>query len=112
MENFVEKHWKSLSTVALIGKTKRNVEGEGERRKSCRCCSKGLSTWIYNRWGVNRRIYFNDRQRLDGQTIVITGANAGIGYETAKDLLRRGLFSLLLFSSLRSSTKESLQEVE
>ena len=27
---------------------------------------------------------------MRGKTAVITGGNAGIGYETAKDLLRRG----------------------
>lgn len=28
---------------------------------------------------------------MQGKTVVITGGNAGIGYETAKDLLRRGM---------------------
>jgi NAD(P)-dependent dehydrogenase (short-subunit alcohol dehydrogenase family) len=28
---------------------------------------------------------------MQGKTVVITGGNGGIGYETAKDLLLRGL---------------------
>ena len=30
------------------------------------------------------------RIRIDGKTAIITGANAGVGLETARDLARRG----------------------
>ena len=39
---------------------------------------------------------FKSGKRLDGKTAVITGGNAGIGYETAKDMYRRGARVLIL----------------
>jgi retinol dehydrogenase-12 len=39
---------------------------------------------------------FKSSKRLDGQTVVITGGNSGIGYETAKDLCRRGARVVML----------------
>jgi FlaA1/EpsC-like NDP-sugar epimerase len=46
--------------------------------------------WFYNKLWVNRKFY-SSTQSMQGKTVLITGGNAGIGYETAKDLLQRGL---------------------
>jgi NADPH:quinone reductase-like Zn-dependent oxidoreductase len=47
------------------------------------------------RWFLRGSIYKSDK-RLDGKTVFVTGANTGIGYETAKDLYVRGARVVLL----------------
>ncbi|CAF1370029.1 unnamed protein product [Adineta steineri] len=48
-----------------------------------------LTGWLYNKYWINRRL-FSSCQSMEGKTVLITGGNTGIGYETAKDLLQRG----------------------
>ncbi|CAF1065547.1 unnamed protein product [Didymodactylos carnosus] len=48
-----------------------------------------LTGWLYNLLWVNRRLS-SSSTLMTNKTVVITGGSSGIGYETAKDLARRG----------------------
>ena len=51
-----------------------------------------IVAWSYNKFWINRKFY-PSMQLMQGKTVLITGGSTGVGYETAKDLLRRGLLS-------------------
>ena len=56
---------------------------------------------------------FSERKhRCDGKTIVITGANVGIGFETAKEMLVRGGKVIILCQNEEKmlKAKEALQK--
>ncbi|CAF1094379.1 unnamed protein product [Adineta ricciae] len=58
-----------------------------------------MAGWLYNKLWVNRKFY-PSTQTMSNKTVVITGGNAGIGYETAKDLLQRGARVIIVCRSM------------
>ncbi|CAI5664241.1 unnamed protein product [Oreochromis niloticus] len=58
----------------------------------------GLKKWIAG--GV-----CNSKARLDGKTVLITGANTGIGKETAVDMARRGARVILACRDMEKANK-------
>ncbi|CAF4192119.1 unnamed protein product [Adineta steineri] len=48
-----------------------------------------MTGWLYNKFWMNRKFY-PTMHLIPGKTVLITSGHTGIGYETAKDLLRRG----------------------
>uniref|UniRef100_A0A3Q4ANV3 Uncharacterized protein n=1 Tax=Mola mola TaxID=94237 RepID=A0A3Q4ANV3_MOLML len=55
---------------------------------------------------------WSSEERLDGKTVIITGANTGIGKETAKDLARRGARIVMACRDLERAEEARLDILE
>jgi len=62
-----------------------------------------LRTWRARSWGAISRVAHLKDKTLDGQIIVITGGNTGLGFHAAEDFARRGAGSVIL--ACRSTTR-------
>lgn len=49
--------------------------------------------------------YFHERVKMNGKTVIITGANGGIGFETAKEIAKRGARVIMACRNLETANK-------
>merc|ERR1711997_1311222 len=71
-----------------------------------------LRTWRARSWASVSRVPHLMDKTLDGQVILITGANAGLGYHAAEDFARRGAASVILACRNVSRGQEAANKIK
>ncbi|PIK56141.1 putative retinol dehydrogenase 13-like isoform X3 [Apostichopus japonicus] len=70
----------------------------------------GISLYLFRRWVAGGWCY--SKARLDGKTVLITGANTGIGKETAIDLAKRGAKIIIACRSVPKAEAAQAEIIE
>lgn len=67
--------------------------------------------WVVRKWRERQWGYCRSTKRLDGQTVIITGATAGLGRALAEDLAIRGAMVVLACRNF-DKAKETIIEIK
>ncbi|XP_069675739.1 retinol dehydrogenase 14-like isoform X1 [Periplaneta americana] len=81
------------------------------------CCFANIYLWAFIFLLLGIKIYLKlttgrctSKKRMDGKTVIVTGANTGIGKETARDLARRGARVILACRDMKKA-EEALKDI-
>lgn len=71
-----------------------------------------LFSFKLNRWWFQAGSYTDEWVRIDGKVVIITGANTGIGKETALELARRGAKVYMACRDMQKAEAARLRIIE
>ena len=61
---------------------------------------------MLRKWAAGGQCLSN--ARMDGKTVIITGCNTGIGFETAKDMAQRGARVIMACRNMDAAQKAAI----